>query len=198
MTAEALAPQALDQLFRTARTFNKFSDRPVDEATLRQLHELWKWGPTAMNSQPARVVFVQSAEAKERLRPTLSPSNVDKTMAAPVTAIVAYDSRFYEQLATQFPSAPNAGARLEANPQGALQNALRGSTLQGAYLILAARALGLDCGPMGGFDAAKLDAAFFPDGQWRSNFLVNIGWGDPSGNHPRGPRLAFEDVVRIV
>ncbi|MDY0744308.1 malonic semialdehyde reductase [Paucibacter sp. R3-3] len=198
MTAEALSPQALDQLFRTARTFNKFSDRPVDEATLRQLHELWKWGPTAMNSQPARVVFVQSAEAKEKLKPTLSAGNVDKTMAAPVTAIVAYDSRFYDQLATQFPAAPGAGARFEADPQGALQNALRGSTLQGAYLILAARALGLDCGPMGGFDASKLDAAFFPDGQWRSNFLVNIGWGDPSGNRPRGPRLSFEDAVRIV
>jgi len=198
MTAEALTPQALDQLFRTARTFNKFSDRPVDEATLRQLHELWKWGPTAMNSQPGRVVFVQSAEAKEKLKPTLSAGNVDKTMAAPVTAIVAYDSRFYDQLATQFPAAPGAGARFEADPQGALQNALRGSTLQGAYLILAARALGLDCGPMGGFDAAKLDAAFFPDGQWRSNFLVNIGWGDPSGNRPRGPRLAFEDAVRIA
>jgi len=198
MTAEALSPQALDQLFRTARTFNKFSDRPVDEATLRQLHELWKWGPTAMNSQPARVVFVQSAEAKEKLKPTLSAGNVDKTMAAPVTAIVAYDSRFYDQLATQFPAAPGAGARFEADPEGALQNALRGSTLQGAYLILAARALGLDCGPMGGFDAAKLDAAFFPDGQWRSNFLVNIGWGDPSGNRPRGPRLSFEDAVRIV
>ena len=198
MTAEALAPHALDQLFRTARTFNKFSDRPVDEATLRQLHELWKWGPTAMNSQPARVVLVQSAEAKEKLKPTLSASNVDKTMAAPVTAIVAYDSRFYDQLATQFPGAPGAGARFEADPQSALQNALRGSTLQGAYLILAARALGLDCGPMGGFNAAKLDATFFPDGQWRSNFLVNIGWGDPSGNRPRGPRLAFEEVVRIV
>ncbi|WP_077034846.1 malonic semialdehyde reductase [Pelomonas sp. KK5] len=199
MSSDALAPEALDQLFRTARTFNKFQDRPVDDATLRQLHELWKWGPTAMNAQPGRVVFVRSAEAKALLKPTLSPGNVDKTMAAPVTAIVACDSRFYEHLPAQFPSGgAGAAERFAADPAGALGNARLNGTLQGAYLILAARALGLDAGPMGGFDAEKCNAAFFPDGRWKSLFLVNLGWGDESGNRPRGPRLAFEDAIRIA
>ena len=195
---EALDSRALDQAFRNARTFNKFSDRPVDEATLRQLHELCKWGPTSMNSQPMRVLFVQSAEAKARLKPALSPGNVDKTMAAPITAVIAYDTQFYTQLATQFPAAPGAGDNFASKPAMAQENAFRNGTLQGAYLIIAARMLGLDAGPMGGFDAAKVNEAFFADGLWKANFLVNLGWGDASGNRPRGPRLAFEDVVRIA
>ena len=195
--SEALNDAALKQLFFDARTFNKFQSRPIDDTTLHTLVDLMKWGPTSMNGQPGRIVFVRSAEAKEKLKGALMGGNVDKTMAAPVTAIVAYDSRFYDQLATQFPSAPGAGARFEADPQGALQNALRGSTLQGAYLILAARALGLDAGAMSGFNNAAVDAAFFPDGKWKSNFLINLGFGDSTGNWPRGPRLPFHTMARI-
>ena len=196
--SEALDSHALDQIFLNARTFNKFSDRPVDDATLRQLYELCKWGPTSMNTQPMRVLFVRSAEAKALLKPTLSPGNVDKTMAAPVTAIVAWDSKFYDHLVTQFPAAAGAGERFANNPAMAHENAFRNSTLQGGYLIIAARMLGLDAGPMGGFDAAKVNEAFFADGQWKANFLVNLGYGDAEGNRPRGPRMAYEDVVKIA
>jgi 3-hydroxypropanoate dehydrogenase len=183
--------------FRNARTFNKFSDRTVSDETLQQLYELCKWGPTSMNTQPMRLVFVKSAAAKEKLKPALSPGNVDKTMAAPVTAIVASDSRFHEHLATQFLANPNAGAMFAGNDTLASATAFRNSTLQGAYLIIAARLLGLDCGAMSGFNPAAVDAAFFPDGRYKANFLVNIGYGDASGNYPRGPRLPFADVARI-
>lgn len=194
-----LADAALDQLFRSARTHNRFLPEPVPEALLRDLYALYRWGPTSMNCQPGRVVFVASAEAKARLKPALSAGNVDKTMAAPVTAIVAHDTRFFEHLPTQFPSGGVAAReRLAANPAGALDMALKNGTLQGAYLMLAARALGLACGPMGGFHAKAVDAAFFPDGRWASNFLVNLGYGDPAGVHPRGPRLDFDEVARIV
>ena len=195
---QALPDSALDQMFRSARSFNKFTERAVDDATLEQLYALYRWGPTSMNCQPGRVVFVRSAEAKERLKPALMPGNLDKTMAAPVTAIIAFDTAFFEQLPLQFPT--NAGARdmFAANPALAAETALRNGTLQGAYLILAARALGLDTGPMSGFKASLLDGALFPDGGWKSNFLVNLGWGDPSGSRPRGPRLAFESAVRII
>ena len=193
----ALDDRALDQLFRTARTHNKFTDQPVDDDTLRALYELAKWGPTSMNCQPMRVVFVRSAQAKEKLRPALSAGNLDKTLAAPVTAIVASDTRFFEALPTQFPANPNAQAMFESKPAQAADTAFRNSSLQGAYLILAARTLGLAAGPMSGFDAQALDTAFFPDGRWKSNFLVNLGWGDVSGVRPRGPRLAFEEAVRI-
>jgi nitroreductase len=189
---------ALDQLLRTARTFNKFTDRSVDDTTLLQLYELFKWGPTSMNCQPARLVFVRSAEAKARLKPTLSPGNVDKTMAAPVTAILAQDTAFFEHLPTQFPVMAGARDLFAGNATLAADTAFRNSAMQGAYLILAARALGLDAGPMSGFNPAALNEAFFPDGHFKANFLVNLGWGDASGNHPRGPRLAFEDVVRIA
>jgi 3-hydroxypropanoate dehydrogenase len=192
-----LSDAALRQLFLDARTFNQFTDQPVTDETLRALVHLYRWAPTAMNAQPGRVVFVRSAEAKARLKPALAAGNVDKTMAAPVTAIIATDTKFFEHLTTQFPAFPGARDLFAGNVALAEGTAARNSSMQGAYLILAARALGLDAGPMSGFDNAALDAAFFPDGRWRSNFLVNLGYGDPAGNHPRGPRLAFEDLARI-
>ncbi len=189
--------QALDLAFRNARTFNRFTDRPVTDETLRAIHELMKWGPTSLNSQAARFVFLKSQEARERLRPALSAGNLEKTMAAPVTVIVAIDNRFYEHLATQFP-AYDARPMFEANPAIAEKTAFRDATLQGAYFIIAARLLGLDCGPMAGFDADKVNAEFFADGHWRANFLINLGYGDPAGNRPRGPRLAFDQVTQIL
>ena len=191
------ATEALDRAFFKARTFNRFTDQAIDDATLHQLHETFKWGPTSMNCQPARLVFVRSAAAKEKLLPALSPGNRDKTAAAPVTVIVAQDTQFYEQLPSQFPAMPTALQMFAQNAQLAADTAMRNSALQGAYLIIAARLLGLDAGPMSGFDAAKLNEAFFPDGRWKANFLVNLGIGDPAGNHPRGPRLAFDEVARI-
>jgi 3-hydroxypropanoate dehydrogenase len=189
---------ALDTLFRQARTHNAFSG-PVGDAQLRDLYELLKWGPTTMNSQPGRFVFVRSKEAKERLRPALSPGNLDKTLAAPVTVIVAYDLLFYENLPKSFPHRPDAinGFKGDEKRAGNERTAFRNGSLQGAYLIIAARALGLDCGPMSGFDNAKVDAAFFPDGRWKSNFLCNLGKGDPAKVMPRNPRLAFEEACRI-
>ena len=196
--SEALDDAALKQLFLDARTFNKFQSRPVDDATLHALVDLMKWGPTSMNAQPGRIVFVRSAEAKEKLKGALSGGNVDKTMAAPVTAIVAWDTEFHEQLPTQFPAMPGARDMFHGNQPLLDTTGLRNSSLQGAYLILAARALGLDAGPMSGFNNAAVDAAFFPEGKWKSNFLVNLGYGDASGNWPRGPRLAFDTMARIA
>lgn len=195
-----LDDHALDILFRNARTHNGFVDRPVSDQQLRDLYELMKWGPTTQNSQPMRLVFVRSAQAKEKLAPALSPGNLDKTMKAPVTAIVAYDTRFHEHLPRVFPNNPAAknnyeGAERQAHAE---RTVLRNSSLQGAYLILAARALGLDCGPMSGFDNAKVDATFFPDGRCKSNFLVNLGYGDSAKVFPRNPRLAFDEACRIV
>jgi nitroreductase len=189
---------ALEQTFLNARTFNKFTDQPVSDALLQQLYDLAQWGPTSMNCQPARYVFVRSAEAKARLAPALSPGNLDKTMAAPVCVIVAQDSRFHEYLPTQFPAGTSAPAMFASNAALAEATAARNSTLQGAYLIIAARQLGMDCGPMGGFDAAKVNAEFFPDGRFKANFLINLGYGDPSGNRPRGPRLPFETVASVL
>ena len=193
----ALDPAALAQAFTAARTFNRFRPEPVSDATLHALHELLKWGPTAMNSQPARFVFLRSEAAKQRLKPALSPNNAEKTMAAPVVAIVATDTQFYDHLPTQFP-AYDARPMFAGNPAMAEATAFRNGTLQGAYLIVAARMLGLDCGPMSGFDAAKANAEFFPDGRFKANFLVNLGYGDPAGNHPRGPRLPFETAVQVL
>jgi 3-hydroxypropanoate dehydrogenase len=188
---------ALEKTFTQARTFSKFSDHAVTDDTLHALYELAKWGPTSMNTQPARLVFVRSAEAKAQLLPALAPGNADKTMAAPVCVIVAMDSRFYEHLPEQFP-AMNAKPMFEGNAGLAESTAFRNSSLQAAYLIVAARQLGLDCGPMSGFDASKVDAAFFPDGRFKTNLLINLGYGDASGNYPRGPRLPFETVARIA
>ena len=189
--------RALNLAFREARSFNRFTAQAVSDETLAALYDLLKWGPTSMNCQPARYVFLRSEAAKQRLKPALSPGNVDKTMAAPVVAIVAIDNQFYEHLPQQFP-AYDAKPMFEANPALAAATADRNSSLQGAYLMIAARLLGLDCGPMSGFDAAKLNAEFFPDSRWRANFLVNLGYGDPTGNHPRGPRLAFEQAVTLL
>ncbi|MFT3735089.1 MAG: malonic semialdehyde reductase [Rhodocyclaceae bacterium] len=192
-----LPEQAYDIAFRNARTFNRFSDREVSDDTLREIRELMKWGPTSMNSQAGRFVFLKSRESRERLRPALSAGNLEKTMVAPVTIIVATDARFYEHLATQFP-AYDARPMYEANPALADKVGLRDGTLQGAYFIIAARMLGLDCGPMGGFDADKVNAEFFADGRWRANFLINLGYGAEGGAHPRGPRLSFDEVAQIL
>ena len=192
-----ISDTALDQIFRSARTLHTFTDQPVTDDTLRALYALAQWGPTSMNCQPMRLVFVRSAAAKERLKPALAPGNVDKAMAAPVVAIVASDTRFYDQLPTQFPANPNARALFADNATLAADTAMRNSSLQGAYLILAARSVGLSAGAMSGFNPAVVNEAFFPDGAWKANFLINLGWGDATGMHPRGPRLAFKDAVRI-
>jgi len=193
----SLSSAALDQLFCEARTHNAFAREPVPEATLRHLYSVMKWGPTSMNCQPARLVFVTSAKGKARLAPALSPANLDKTLAAPVTVIVAIDTRFYEHLPTMFP-AYDAKPTFAGNAELAASTAARNGTLQGAYLMIAARALGLDCGPMSGFDAGKLNAEFFPDGRYQANFLCNLGVGDRAALHPRGPRLTFEEACEIA
>lgn len=189
----------LDVLFRKARTHNVFSDQPVSDEILRQVHELMKWGPTSANCQPARIVFVRSKAAKEQLAPALSPTNLDKTMKAPLTAIVAYDPQFYEHLPRMFVHNQTAKSWFEGPEKKAFAEttAFRNGSLQGAYFIIAARALGLDCGPMSGFDNAKVDAAFFPDGRFKSNFLCNLGYGDASTLMPRNPRLTFEEACRV-
>lgn len=187
---------ALDTLFREARTHNGWVDRPIDDATLREALDLAKMGPTAANSSPLRVVFVKSAEAKAKLKPCLSPGNVDKTMSAPVTAILAFDPAFYDRLPKLFPHV-DARAWFAGQP-GAEPTARLNAALQAAYLLLALRALGLDTGPMGGFDAAACDAAFFPEGSGRAFMLLNIGHGDPSKLFPRSPRLDFEEMASIV
>jgi len=188
---------ALDQLFRTARTQNAFQDRPVEDSQLRALYDLLKWAPTAANSTPARFVFVKSAEAKQKLAPALSEGNLAKTLAAPVTVIVGFDQDFHEKLPYLFPHT-DAKAWFDGPREGRHEAAFRNGTLQGAYLILAARALGLDAGPMSGFDGAKVDEAFFAGTAIKSNFLVNLGYGDPSAVFPRLPRLSFDEAARIV
>jgi 3-hydroxypropanoate dehydrogenase len=193
-----LNDEGLALLFLDARTHRKWLDRPVDDALLRRVYELARWPPTSANSSPMRVVFVKSAHAKDRLRPALDPGNVEQTMNAPATAIVAYDSKFFEAMPKLSPSRPEIATRFASLPETARERlAFQGGTLQGAYLILAARALGLDCGPMGGFDRPKVDAEFLADGPWKSNFLVNLGYGDPSTLRPRAPRLDFADACRI-
>lgn len=195
--ANALDDNALRQLFLEARTHSAWLDQPVSDAELRRLYELAVQGPTAANSQPARFVFVKSREAKERLRPCLAPGNVDKTMAAPVTVIVGADQAFYEHLPTFYPHA-DARSWYAGNAPLIETTALRNGSLQGAYLILAARALGLDAGPMSGFDNAAVDQAFFAGTTIRSNFLVNLGHGDASKLHPRSPRPGFDAFARIL
>ncbi|MDR3134727.1 MAG: malonic semialdehyde reductase [Deltaproteobacteria bacterium] len=194
---KSLEEGALDQLFRTARTFNKFTDLPVTDLVIANLYELLKWGPTATNCQPGRYVFVRSPGAKKRLVPCLLPGNVAKVEKAPVTVIVATDPKFYEELPTQWTAYDARKAYLD-DPGLAHSAGFRNGSLQGAYLILAARSLGLDCGPMSGFDNGKVDAEFFKDKGWKSNFLVNLGYGEDGGFYPRGPRLPFNDVVQIL
>lgn len=188
---------ALDRLFRNARTYGAWLDQPVTDETLRQLYDLLKWPPTSFNSSPARFLFLRTKEAKERLRPALSSSNVDKVMTAPVTAIVAYDLTFFENMPVLAPHATKMYEIFKLTPQLAETTAFRNSSLQGAYLILAARSLGLDCGPLSGFDNAKVDREFL-DGHLRSNFLCNLGYGDPAKLRPRMPRLAFEEACRLL
>jgi 3-hydroxypropanoate dehydrogenase len=196
--SKVLSDEGLDLLFRQARTHNVWLDKPVEDVVLRQVYDLAKMGPTSANMCPLRIVFVKSREGKERLRPALDAGNVDKTMKAPVTAILGMDIRFYEKLPKLFPHA-DAKAWFMDLPENVLEYiALRNSALQGAYLILAARALGLDCGPMSGFNNAKVDAAFFAGTTVKSNFLCNLGYGDASKLYPRSPRLTFEEACKSV
>lgn len=208
----ALDDGVLDQLFRKARTHSSWLDRPVSDETLRELYELVKWAPTSANTNPARFLFLRSKRAKERLLPALAPGNVEKVMTAPVTVIIAYDLLFFEKLPVLFPHSPGMRENFAKNPQLVEVTARRNSSLQGAYLILAARALGLDCGPLSGFDNAKVDREFFdagrecegcdqeflPEGHVRSNFLCNLGYGDSTALHPRNPRLAFEEACALM
>ena len=194
---QPLGDAALKQLFTEARTHNGWLDRAVSDETLRRLADLMKMGPTAANSSPARIVFVKSKEAKEKLKPCMAPGNVDKTMAAPVTAVVGMDMEFYEKLPQLFPHA-DARSWFAGNDAAIQATAFRNSSLQGAYLIMAARALGLDTGAMSGFDAAKVEEAFFPGGKIKANFVCNLGYGDSSALFPRSPRLAFEEFCSIA
>lgn len=187
----------LQKLFFAARTHNTWLPQPVSDALLVELYEMLRWAPTSANCNPARFVFVKGDEAKARLLPALMEGNVEKTRMAPVTAIIGYDLDFAEQLPRLFPHA-DARSWFAGNPQLTQETAFRNGSLQGAYLILAARALGLDCGPMSGFDAAKVQAEFFPEGNVVVNFLCNLGYGDPNGVFPRGPRFDFDEVCRVV
>ncbi|MDX1975248.1 MAG: malonic semialdehyde reductase [Rickettsiales bacterium] len=189
--------KTLDLLFRNARTHSDWLDKPVDDALLKQAYDLAKMGPTSANCQPMRIVFVKSKEAKEKLKPALAAGNVDKTMKAPVTAIIAQDMAFYEQLPKLFPHT-DARSWFVGNQALIESTAFRNASLQGGYFMLAARAVGLDCGPMSGFDNAKLDAAFFAGTTIKSNFLCNLGYGDASKLHPRSPRPDFSDFCKIV
>jgi 3-hydroxypropanoate dehydrogenase len=210
--SQPIDEMALDTLFRKARTHTKWQPRPVTDETLRELYEVLKWAPTSANAAPARFAFLRSKEAKERLRPALAPLNVAKTMTAPVTVIIAYDMKFSEQLPKLFPQNPGMATLFESSPAMVETTAKRNSSLQGAYLIMAARALGLDCGPMSGFDQAKVDEEFFaagkpcfgcdqeffPEGHVRTNFLCNLGYGDPAALHPRLPRLTFAEACSLL
>lgn len=193
----SLAEPVLAQLFTEARTRNGWTDRPVPEALIRQLYDLTKFGPTAVNSGPARFVFVTSPDAKARLDPLMSEGNRAKTLQAPVTVIIGHDLDFHEHLPTLFPHAPGAKDWF-ADEAGRRESAFRNSSLQGAYLMLAARALGLDVGPMSGFDPDGVKAAFFPDSAVEPNFIVNLGYGSDENLFPRSPRLAFEEAARIL
>lgn len=194
----ALDDTALDVLFRTARTKWEWTDEPVTDEDLHALYDLVKLGPTSANCSPARFIFVRSPEGKEKLKPSLSAGNIEKTMAAPVTVIVAQDPIFYQHLPKLYPPA-DAKAWFSGNPDFAEETAFRNSTLQGAYLILAARALGIDSGAMSGFDKTKLDRAFFAENGWKSNFLINLGHAKP-GDHPfpRLPKLEFDEAARLA
>lgn len=212
-TGTRLSNRDFDVLFRKARTHSAWLDQPVEDGTLKQLYDLLKWGPTSANCCPARIVFLRTREAKERLRPALMPGNIDKTMGAPVTAIIAYDSSFYKLLPRLFPAAPTMQDMFAKSPELAASTAMRNGSLQGAYFMIAARSLGLDCGPMSGFDNAKVDLEFFATaapgtsstagafiaaGPVKSNFLCNLGYGDAAKLHPRGPRLEFDEACQML
>jgi len=195
----AIVPQeALDTLFHNARSQNGWSDQPVSDAELREAYDVAKWGPTSMNTQPMRIVFLRTEEAKERLKPALAPANVNKVMTAPVVAIVAHDTDFYTHMPRIFPHNPNAQSIFAGNEGLIETTAFRNGTLQGAYFMMALRAVGLDCGPMSGFNPALVDAEFFTDTGFKTNFLIGIGHGDPEKIFVRSPRYDFEEVARFL
>jgi len=188
----------LDLILRKARTQNGWLDKPVSDDQLRAIYAIMRLGPTSANSCPARIVFLRTPEAKARLLPALSPGNVDKTKAAPVTAVIGYDTRFFELFPKLFPHRPEMKDAFANNPKNAEATAFRNGTLQGAYFMIAARAVGLDVGGMSGFDNAKVDAEFYPDGRVKSNFLCNIGHGDPTKVLPKLPRLDFDEACTLL
>ncbi|MBI5889198.1 MAG: malonic semialdehyde reductase [Nitrosomonadales bacterium] len=198
MYGTPLPQAAFEQLFLEAHTNNAWQDKPVADELLQRLYDTLRMGPTSMNCSPARLVFVKSRAAKEKLEPALLEGNRAKTMAAPVTVIIGYDTRFHDKLPKLFPNNPKARDLFAGNAALSDTTAFRNGTLQGAYLILAARALGLDCGPMSGFDNAAVDQLFFAGTNAKSNFLCNLGYGDPKGVYPRNPRLGFAEACSIV
>ncbi|WP_119461528.1 malonic semialdehyde reductase [Rhodospirillaceae bacterium SYSU D60014] len=195
---QILSDAALDRIFRESRTHRHWTDKPVSDVVLEAAYDLAKMAPTSANCSPMRIVFVKSPDAKERLRPALSEDNVRQTMSAPVTAIIARDLEFYELLPRLYPEDPAARSWFAGKPKAIESTAFRNGSLQGAYFIIAARALGLDCGPMSGFSNTKVDAEFFPDGRIKSNFLCNLGYGDRSALQPRSPRLAFDEACSVL
>ncbi len=196
MTRGTLDDAGLDLIFRNARTYNGFAPEAVAEAVLHATYDLAKWGPTSANSTPARFLFIVSKEAKEKLGPAMSAGNRAKTLAAPVNVVIGYDTKFYELLPELYPR-EEARGWFEGKPDTETV-ALRNSALQGAYLMIAARALGLDCGPMSGFDAGLVNKTFWPDGRIKANFMCNIGYGDPARVYPRSPRLPFDRACEIL
>ncbi len=192
-----LTDTALDTLFRNARTQNGWLDKPVTDEQLHQIYELMKWGPTSANCSPARIIFVKSSEAKEKLLACMNEGNVEKTRTAPVTAIIGMDMEFYEKLPRLFPHT-DARSWFAGNQPAIDSTAMRNSSLQGGYLIMAARALGLDCAPMSGFNADKMTAAFFAGTSVKANFVCSLGYGDPAKVRPRGPRLSFDEACKIA
>lgn len=198
MGEQTLTDQGFDLIFRGARTANGWKDQPVSDEILKKIYDDMKWGPTSANSSPLRIVFLKTKEAKERLKPFLMAGNVNKVMTSPVTAILAYDTKFYEHLPFLFPHDKTAKSWFEGNAPLIETTAFRNSSLQGAYFIISARAYGLDCGPMSGFDAKKVDAEFFPDERFKSNFICALGYADAAKTFPRSPRFKFEDVCRVL
>ena len=196
--ASPLDKTALDQLFLSARTHNAWQGRPLPDELLQRLYDTFRMGPTSANCCPARIVFVKSQAAKEKLQLALGEGNRAKSLAAPVTAIIGYDMKFYEKMGQLFPHVPDARSWFDKDEQTAYTTAFRNGTLQGAYLIVAARALGLDCGPMSGFNNEMVNQMFFADTSVKANFLCNLGYGDPSGVRPRSPRLEFDEACRII
>ena len=192
-----ISQEALEQIFTKARTHNGWLNQPIPDSVLHEIYDLAKWGPTSANGSPARFFFVKTPEAKKKLLESMAPGNVEKTKSAPVTVIIAEDREFHEKLPKLFPAA-DARSWFVGNQPLIEATAFRNSSLQGAYLMLAARSLGLDCGPMSGFDQAKVDAAFFAGTTWKSNFICNLGYGDHSQLYPRSPRLTFEEACRIA
>lgn len=188
----------LDILFRSARSHNGWQQRDVSDVQLQQIYDLMKWGPTSANSCPARLIFIKSEEAKQKLKACLNEGNIKKSMTAPVVALIGMDMEFYDKLPKLFPHNPDAVNWFAGKPEKIRENAFRNSSLQGAYFILAVRSLGLDAGPMSGFNYAKMDETFFPDGKVRSNFICAIGYGDESKLYPRGPRLDFDEACKII